>query len=557
MNFSRLSIFALLLFLVAMSTALSSTDLNGDGYYTRLVEWQDVLSSQEYVQGEVIVEFDDARTLSSLDAETLDGLDLTDMFQYRPVGVFEILSEESVAEILTRLEGRAGIRNVYPNLIRRCAYVPNDPSYNRQEYMAPIDSEGAWDVTTGSAFINVAVIDTGMDVEHPEFTGKVIWQENFKDPEIQGAGNVFDDSGHGTGTAGIIGAWGNNGIGIAGMGWDIRLLAFRACGGSDLTCTIADEVKAIDSAVAHGAHVINLSLGGKGTNTLEAQAIKSAYNAGVIIVAASGNEDPGQYYQATGDPAIDADELYYPAGFSEVIGVAALSNTSTGGPITDPALLTRAEFSNYGEAIVTVAAVGTRVYTTTPFRLKSEVEYAIYATRNYSRLNGTSFACPQVAGAAALLLSNNPGLTPQEVITLIQEGAMPMGGPDLNGNGVDDYMGYGILNVAASIGNEGSGGGVFESAELLAGIVPSPLFANDIFVLVRCKIGCDTPPLVTYIVESTFENGIIGMEPLPAHAGSFLGKFSPEGSGTIVVKILGESGGLPFPQLECEFIHIN
>lgn len=549
----RILIFSIFAFLAIWNPSARSTDFSDQDYLDRVAQWQNLLSGREFVPDEVIVVFDDVRTLCSLEPGTLQGLRLTETFQHRPAAVFNIESGESVAEILAKLEGNTGIRDVCPNLVRRCTYTPNDPAYNRQEYMIPIDVESAWDVTTGSTLINVAIIDTGIDIEHPEFAGKIIWAENFKDPDIQGADNVFDDSGHGTGVAGVIAAQGNNGVGIAGMAWDIRLMAFRACGGADLTCTIADEVQSIDSAVAHGADVINLSLGGIGTNSLETEAIQNAYNAGVVIVSASGNTDPGEYFQATGDPVTDAANLYYPAGFSQVIGVTALDNTSLSGPITDPAMLVKADFSNYGEDIVSVATVGTSVYTTTPYRPKSEVPHAIYAVRNYSRLNGTSFACPQVSGLAALILSRDPSLSPLGVRSIIETTAMPMGGPDVDLNGVDDNMGYGIINAGAAFGNEGTSGGIFESAGLLAAIVPSPIFADDIYVLVRCKTGCDGPPFVHYIVESTLENGIIDMEPLPAHPDSYLGRFHTTGTGTIIVKILGETGGIPFTQLECEF----
>ncbi|MCX6647109.1 MAG: S8 family serine peptidase [bacterium] len=547
----------LIAFLAVWNSSVNSTGLGSQAYLDRVAQWQDTLSSEEYVPGEVIIVFDDVRTLCSLAPETLHGLEITETFQHRPAAIFKIDSGRSVAEILAQLEGSTGIRSVYPNLIRHCAFTPNDPDFNRQEYMVPTDVVSAWDVTTGSVTINVAVIDTGIDVEHPEFAGKVIWKENLKDPDIIGADNVFDDSGHGTAVAGIIAAQGNNGIGIAGMAWDIRLMAFRACGGADLTCTIADEVQAIDSAVAHGADVINLSLGGEGTNGLEADAIANAYNSGTVIVAASGNADPGKYYQATGNPDIDNASLYFPAAFSQVIGVAALDNSGPSGFITDPAQLVRAGFSNYGEAVVSVAAVGTSVYTTTPYRPKSEVPFAIYSVRNYARLDGTSFACPQVSGLAALILSHDPSLSPLEVRSVIQSTALSLGSTDADQNGVDDYLGHGIINAGAALGNSGTQGGVFESAELLAGIIPSPIFADDIYVLVRCKVGCDSAPFVNYIVESTLENGIIAMEPLPAHPDSWLGRIHTSGTGTIIVKILAGNSVSTFPVLECEFTRAN
>ena len=213
--------------------------------------------------------------------------------------------------------------------------------------------------------VKVAMVDTGLDVNHPEFKDRVILTQNFKDPGTDSS-NVFDDSGHGTATTGIVAAQGNNGIGIAGMAWDVRIMAFRACGGASLDCSLADEIQAIDAARTNGAQVINLSLGGVvRKRSAEQLAIVDAYNAGIVLVAAAGNGNPGKYYKSTGNPTQDMQTLFYPAAYPQVIGVAALDDK--GGSIVDPGKLTRASFSNYGEDLVSVCAVGTEVETTVPW----------------------------------------------------------------------------------------------------------------------------------------------------------------------------------------------
>ena len=470
------------------------------------------------------------------------------------MAVFRVDSSESLPEALARLEGSPGVRAVGPNLVRHCSLAPNDELYDLQTYHTPIHSEQAWDITTGSSTVTVAIVDTGLDVEHPEFAGRVIYAENFYDPDTQGADNVFDDSGHGTAVTGIIAARGNNNAGIAGMAWNVHIMTYRACGGPDLRCTIADEVQAIDSAVAHGADVINLSLGGVGTNDLETKAIEDAYDAGVVIVAASGNGEPGLLYEFTGEPVHDRDEMYYPAAFPEVIGVAALDNQS--GTITDPAQLIRANFSNYGEDIVSVAAVGTAVETTVPFRPKTEVPYAIYLRRDYSRLTGTSFSCPQVTGAACLVLSRYPEASPLEVRSLIEQNAYRMGGPDVNGNQIDDYMGYGILDVGEALGNV-IGGSIYENADFLAGVTASPLFGDDVMIVLKCKRGSDEAPRVSYFIQETGENEEIAMEALPAHANTYLGRFQTTGSGPITFQITGLLGGSPLETLVFVYTFID
>ncbi len=546
-------IFLLLISLYAQS--VGSFELQEEAFQERTAHWQERLGNLEYVGDEVIVEFNDTRSLNSIDAGTFEGYEISEVFDYRPVVVYRKSSTEPMAEALARLEGLPGVKSVSPNLIRYCTITPDDPFYDRQEYLTPIHAEAAWDVTTGSSTVNVAVIDTGVDIEHPEFAGRILWTENFFDPDAQGESNVFDDSGHGTGVAGIILAEGYNGMGVAGISWDVRLLAYRACGSIDLHCTIADEVQAIDSAVAHGAHVINLSLGGKGTVGIEVDAIEDAYNAGVVIVAASGNGTPGELFVSSGDPDWDRINLYYPAAFPQVMGVAALDNSD--GSVTDPGGLFRAEFSNYGEDIVSVATVGTRIMSTVPYRPKGEVPYAIYFTRDYSRLSGTSFACPQVTGVAALLFSRFPTASPLDIRNIIETTAWPMGGPDTNTNGVDDYLGHGLLDAGAALGNIIGGDGIFENSDFRLGVTPSPLFSDDIFVLVHCKRGSDDVPVVSFYVHANGDNGAITMEPLAAHPDTYMGRFRTVQAGQISFQVHGLLQGSPLTPLMVDYMLID
>jgi len=555
MRAPRILIFALLAVLMTYTQVSGSTVTGQNLYLQRVSAWQAELVGLEYVPDEVIVEFDSVRNLASLETATLEGFEIRDIFQYRPVVVYKIKSTASLPEALAELEGIDGVASVSPNLIRRCDFTPNDTLYGFQKNLIPINAEDAWDVTSGSSSVNVALVDTGLDVQHPEFSGRVIWQENFHDPGAQGANNVFDDSGHGTGVAGIIAAKGNNNAGIAGMAWDIRLLAFRACGGPDLQCTISNEVQAIDSAVAHGADVINLSLGGVGTNSLEKNAIESAYAAGVVIVAAAGNGNPGTLFVASGNQSQDLQNLYYPAAFPEVIGVAAMDNAN--GAITQAANLVRADFSNYGEDIVSVAAVGTKVETTVPFREKTEVPYAIYAVRDYSSMSGTSFACPQVTGLAALLLSRYPEASPLDIRNIIESTATDIGGPDADGNNVDDYLGHGVINAGAALGKVVGGNAVFQNQDFLVGIMQSPIYEDDIYVVIKCKNGSDGAPAVSYFVQLTGENASIPMELLPAHTNTYMGRFRTTGSGAITFQVAGLKGGSALQTLQFAYTLVD
>ena len=544
---SLLIIVLILFLLLLISPATGSSELEHQRFLQRVSVWESILRDLEYVPDEIIVEFSDTRSLSTVEAGVLTGFSISEVFGHRSVAVFRIDGSESLPEALARLENTPGIKSVSPNLIRHCSFVPNDSLYNRQEYMIPIRSESAWDVTTGSAAVNVAIIDTGIDINHPEFSGRIIWKENFRDPGSTSKDNVFDDSGHGTAVAGVLAAMGNNGIGIAGMAWDVRLMVFRACGGDALSCTLSNEVQAIDAAVARGAHVINLSLGGKGTASIEIDAIKKAYDAGVVIVAAAGNDSPGVLYESSGNLQQDYLNLYYPAAFPEVIGVAALDNKN--GSITNRKVLTRAEFSNYGEDIVSVAAVGTAVMTTVPYMPVNEVPYAFYSVPNYTRVSGTSFASPQVAGTAALILSLFPQLSPKQVRNLIESTAFALPGPDTDKNNINDYLGYGVLDAGAAV-EAGSGTSpVYQNSDFRAGVFKSPLFYDDIMVYVVCLNGSDVAPEVTYFVEASAKNGSVAMDQLPSQPNKWLGLFRIEDTGAITITVRGALNGYPLDML--------
>jgi len=181
------------------------------------------------------------------------------------------------------------------------------------------------------------------------------------------------------------------------------------------------------------------------------------------------------------------------------------------------------------------------------------VPYAIYINRNYSRLSGTRFACPQVSGTACLILSRYPAASPLEVKSIIEQTAWPMGGPDSDVNGIDDFLGHGLLDAGAALGNAPGADSVFENMDFLVGVTASPLFADDVYIIVKCKLGCDEPPHVSYFVQATAENAVVNMEPLPAQANTFLGRFETTGFGLITIRVTGILGGLPLEPLDIDF----
>ncbi|MCX6646063.1 MAG: S8 family serine peptidase, partial [bacterium] len=335
---------------------------------------------------------------------------------------------------------------------------------------------------------------------------------------------------------GVIGGVGNNGIGVAGTNWTVRMLPIRAAGGQFLECDLFDEVEAIDVARTRGCDVINLSIGGVGTISLEEEAAKNAYDAGIVIVAAAGNGSPGVYFKGTGDWESDRHTLYFPAGLPQVIGVGSVDSN---GQVAD--------FSNYGEDILSVMAPGVEVITTVP-------EEAVYLYTGegppYGKANGTSFSTPMVAGVAALILSHFPGLSPDEVRARIETSAIPMVGPDADLNGINDYYGYGLLNVYGALTQSGSSGNQY----LKVGVSRSPIFAEDIIIMAQAQVPLDSAPIARWTSTSTSTSGSIELHEVATRPGLYMGSIHPGVTGTLQISITAVSGGSPLPAVNIVYV---
>ncbi|TCP52430.1 subtilisin family serine protease [Tumebacillus sp. BK434] len=280
---------------------------------------------------------------------------------------------------------------------------PNDMFYGSNQWNLPlISADKAWQTTTGDPHVIIAVVDTGVDLNHPEFKGQLVAGRNM----LTGTDRPQDDNGHGTHVAGVIAARTNNLEGIAGIDWAGKIMPVKAMD-ADGSGSVLDIADGIIWAADHGADVINLSLGEYAGSDYLHEAIRYAYDKGVVLIAAMGND-------GISDPS-------YPAAYEEVIGVAANDENKE-----------TATFSNYGQH-TSVSAPGVAIPST-------------YPNNRYAALSGTSMASPHVAGVAALIRSINKDLTPQDVRTILEETA-----DDLGPTGPDEYYGYGQINVARAI----------------------------------------------------------------------------------------------------------
>lgn len=283
---------------------------------------------------------------------------------------------------LRRLPGVTAIEPAVARHLFAAAPTPDDPAFgNQRSYLAAVHAPAAWAQQHGSQAVRIAVLDTGVDVTHPDLAGKVVGTYNAH----TGGSAVTDEIGHGTFVAGVAAAATGNGIGVAGAGYDTSLLAVKIAS-PDGELPIDDEIAGIRWAVAHGANVINLSLGGPDSSTAERNAVEYAIGKGVLVVAAAGNAG--------------TTEKQYPAAYPGVVAVGA----------TDPSRRSRADFSSRG-SWVTLGAPGVGVYSTTPLAGSDDFP----GRSGYGAGDGTSFAAPLVAGAAALIDAQDPGATEPQV----------------------------------------------------------------------------------------------------------------------------------------------
>jgi subtilisin family serine protease/subtilisin-like proprotein convertase family protein len=394
------------------------THLTIDRLEDRTVPSGLVADTSTFASNRVLVTFADGTDSAAHRAELARVAD-TASADHLGFGIYAVTltSGVSVGSAITLYAGQAGVTTAEPDYVVTADLIPNDPSFPTQWGLnntgqsggvadADIDAPEAWNVQTGTGHTIVAVVDTGVDYTHPDLAANM-WRNPGEIPgdgidndgdgivdDVYGAnfvsntGNPMDDNEHGTHVAGIIGAVGNNGVGVTGVAWHTQIMAvkFMDASGSGYT---SNAVRAINYAVAHGATVLNNSWGGGGADATLANAIGAAKNAGAIFVAAAGNSgannDTSSFYPAN-----------YITQYDNVVTVAAVDRTGA-----------LASFSNYGPTRVTLAAPGVSILSTLP-------------NNSYGSLSGTSMATPFVTGAIALLRDQHPDWTYSQVIAKLK-----------------------------------------------------------------------------------------------------------------------------------------
>ncbi len=422
------------------------------------------------------------------------------------------LSLEALPNALEDAAAQASAVAVEPDYVRQAILVPNDPQYLNgtlwglnQISDADIDAPEGWNVRSSASGIIVAIIDTGIKTTHQDLAANM-WRNSAEiagnkiDDDANGFvddvfgcdaynndGDPTDDNGHGSHCAGTIGGAGNNGIGVTGVAWGVQLMAckFLSATGSGAD---SDAVRCIDYARSKGAKILSNSWGGGGAGVSLQAAIERSRTAGLIFVAAAGNDGRN----TDSSPS-------YPASLAtdNIVSVAATTRTDT-----------LASFSNYGSVTVDLGAPGDGIYSTVS---TSDTAYATYS--------GTSMATPHVAGVLALLVAQFPTESYSAIITRLL-------------NGTD--------KIPALAGKTKSGGRLNLANALLGTTPPTPVRpANDAFTS-AVAASTATWTLMGNNTDGTSEAGE------PAHAGNSAAKsvwwaFTAPSSGTCTLRTFGST----------------
>jgi subtilisin family serine protease len=346
----------------------------------------------------VLVRFDsDATAAQRADIRSDAGVDRTANLAVKGLELVDPKPGVSVDDAVSDLEQADGVLYAEPDHTIHATAVPDDPGFDDEWGLGVIRAPEAWDVTTGSPGVTVAVVDTGMDATDPDLAPNL-----YTNPEESGGGretNGIDDdgdgriddvhgwdyvggdnqpqdaNGHGTHVAGTIGARGNDANGVAGVSWSTSLMPLRVLDANG-SGHVSDAVTAYSFAARSGVRIVNASLGGSSYSRAEHDAIAAAPN--TLFVVAAGNDSR------------DNDSIPdYPCDYDlpNIVCVAATDQSDA-----------LASFSNYGDTNVDLAAPGVDIVSTWP-------------GDQYAQLSGTSMATPHVSGAAALVLAHTPDLT--------------------------------------------------------------------------------------------------------------------------------------------------
>ncbi|MFJ2044037.1 S8 family peptidase [Paenibacillus taichungensis] len=381
-----------------LSLGMSAAALLAIGFVYRYVE--DKLAAKKFhphAPKQLLIKFKEGTTADEM--HTLHKKAKCNVAEtYEDLGWYRLESRKKMQRMLKHYKDHVLIEHAEPNYYLQASFTPNDPFFPYQYNLQKINAPAAWDISQSNSSVKIAIIDTGVQLNHPELAGKLLPGYDYVDYD-----NIPEDgNGHGTHVAGIAASITNNGVGIAGVAPLASIVPLRVLDNNGQGTT-GNVGNGLVYAANNGIQVVNLSLGGPTGEAFLQAAVQYAWDRGAVIIAAAGNDN-------TSYPIV-------PASYPNVIAVAS----------TNPSDL-KSNFSNYG-SWVDMAAPGDTILST-------------YLGGSYAYLSGTSMAAPHVAGVAALLAAR--GKTNAQI-----RDALCFASDPVSGSGV--YWTYGRLNAYQSL----------------------------------------------------------------------------------------------------------
>lgn len=521
--FGKRKTFILAIFAIILLCFFGVSALLLNSYYARKKEAA-IPKNAKYMAGEVIVVYkegfgpnEENHLRLSDQLKELGVINETKIFSSteKPLKYYYRLSfstNQNVQQTIDAILSLEGITTASANYVFSVDVIPNDPLYSRQWNLTGIDAEKAWNITKGTNTVTVAIIDSGIDYNHPDFAGRDIKKgKDFSTcalDQVQPDGTIvclvqkpadddpMDENGHGTHVAGIVGAATNNRIGVAGVTWQTNLLAVKvmAPNGSG---SIADVLQGIEYAINNNAKVINLSLGGPGTCQLFNPLFAFAKQKGIAVVAAVGNK--GQ--ELVSDT---------PAICDNVITVGSIDQSKN-----------RSVFSNWGDKVM-IAAPGTDILSLKAqnCRISACFDPQKIVDSNYLIMSGTSMATPHVSGSLALLIERNPDKSISDIKNCLFSGASSI---------TSDLPIGKLLNIN-------------ESLRICGGVLPSNTPVPTSIPTPTTKPGTPTIPSPTKVVEFPGSCSVSLVSSDQTQQGYNLVNLSYSGTGGYVYLQIGQKG---------------
>ncbi|MFC7373072.1 S8 family serine peptidase [Fictibacillus iocasae] len=315
--------------------------------------------------------------LKTLPAVSIKLVETPAILMEQGMQIVQIPEDQDYDSTLKKIRNSSAVESIEPDYKKQALSRPNDKYYSRQWYLQKTNVPLAWNEVKAKKKVTVAVLDSGVDYNHPDLKGNILPGYDT----VHEDANPMDDQGHGTLVAGIIAARLNNSLGVSGINPYAKILPVKV---SDKygRASHTDIIEGMYYAISQKADIINMSLGGVKRSDLYYRAVRDAYRSGILVVAAAGNEDS---------------DVLYPAAYPETLSVGATDKNDF---VTD--------FSNYGP-MLDITAPGESINST--------------SLGGYEYADGTSFATPIVSGMASLLLAQQPELSPALLEYKLEKGA--------------------------------------------------------------------------------------------------------------------------------------